>query len=62
MVLTVSFVLSPVTGFVATVASHDMGLAQLDASTGASGPHVYILVFGETRRNYENPLKQALFD
>jgi hypothetical protein len=43
--------LFPVTGFVATVAAQDMGLAQLDASIGASGPHVYILVFGETRRN-----------
>jgi hypothetical protein len=24
---------------------------KLDASVGASGPHVYILAFGETRRN-----------
>jgi hypothetical protein len=38
MVLTVSFVLSPVTGFVATVAG-GIFPAQLDASTGASGPH-----------------------
>jgi hypothetical protein len=38
MVLTVSFVLSSVTGFVATVAG-GIPPAQLDASTGASGPH-----------------------
>jgi hypothetical protein len=53
-------VLSPVTGSLATVirgydASHTrLGgctSAKLDASVGASGPHVYILVVGETRRN-----------
>jgi hypothetical protein len=37
MVLTVSFVISPVTGFVVTVASGYF--RQLDASVGASGPH-----------------------
>jgi hypothetical protein len=39
MVLTVSSVLFPVTGFVATVA--DGSLRQLDASVGASEPHVF---------------------
>jgi hypothetical protein len=39
MVLTVSFVLSPVTGFVATVARKKIASRQLDASIGASGPH-----------------------
>jgi hypothetical protein len=39
MVLTVSFMLSPVNGFLATVAAQDRNLAQLDASTAASGPH-----------------------
>src|SRR5437588_8938740 len=48
MVLTVSFVLSPVIGFLVTVAGGlrfcqpgwiDKNLRQLDASAGASGPH-----------------------
>jgi hypothetical protein len=38
MVLTVSFVLSPVTGFLATVACADRS-AKLDASIGAPGPY-----------------------
>src|SRR3954470_13509174 len=38
MVLTASFVLSPVTGLFATVASRIVS-ARLDASVGASGPH-----------------------
>jgi hypothetical protein len=62
MVLTVSFVLSPVIGFLATVIYKKLASQKLDTSIGVSGPHVYILVFGETRRNYENPLKKALFD
>jgi hypothetical protein len=37
MVLTVSFVLSPVTGLFATVVRGS--LRDLDASVGASGPH-----------------------
>src|SRR5882757_3571085 len=37
MVLTVSFVISPVIGFLATVACASS--RQLDASTAASGPH-----------------------
>jgi len=44
------FALSPVNGSFATVAAQ-IPLRKLDASTAASGPHVYILVFGETRRN-----------
>ena len=36
---TVSFVLSPVTGFVATVARKKLSSRELDASIGASGPH-----------------------
>jgi hypothetical protein len=38
MVLTVSFVLSPVTGLIVTVAPKKLS-RELDASTGASGPH-----------------------
>ena len=41
--------LSLVIGVLATIAGGTD--RQLDASTEASGPHVYILVFGETRRN-----------
>jgi hypothetical protein len=39
MVLTVSFVLSPVTGLFVTVASEKLASHELDASIGASGPH-----------------------
>jgi hypothetical protein len=39
MVLTVSFALSPVTGFLATVAPEKLASQELDASVGASGPH-----------------------
>jgi hypothetical protein len=39
VVLTVSFVLSPVTGFLATVAPRKLASQELDASIGASGPH-----------------------
>jgi hypothetical protein len=51
MVLTVSFVLSSVTGLFVTVIPEMIASRELDASAGASGPHVYILVFGETHRN-----------
>ena len=37
--LTASFALSPVTGFLATVAPEKFASQELDASTGASGPH-----------------------
>jgi hypothetical protein len=36
---TVSFVLSPVTGFIATVISEKLASHEFDASIGASGPH-----------------------
>ena len=36
---TVSFVLSPVTGFIATVIAEKLASQQLDASIGASGRH-----------------------
>ena len=39
MVLTVSFALSSVTGFLATVAPEKLASQELDASVGASGPH-----------------------
>jgi hypothetical protein len=39
MVLTVSFVLSPVTGLFVTVISEKLASQKLDASAGASGPH-----------------------
>jgi hypothetical protein len=39
MVLTVSFVLSPVTGFIVTVVPEKLASQELDASAGGSGPH-----------------------
>jgi hypothetical protein len=39
MVLTVSFVISPVTGLFATVARKKLAPCELDASIGASEPH-----------------------
>ena len=39
MVLTVSFVLSPATGFLVTVPAQCKALSRVDASVGASGPH-----------------------
>jgi hypothetical protein len=39
MVLTVSFVLSSVTGLIVTVAFEKLASQKLDASAGASGPH-----------------------
>jgi hypothetical protein len=50
MVLTVSFVLSPVTGFVVTVPGVKRELhRQLDASIGASGPHDFAVRFRTLR-------------
>src|SRR5712671_6903623 len=40
-------VLSPVIGFLATVIPEKLASHELDASTEASGPHVYILKVGE---------------
>jgi hypothetical protein len=39
MVLTVSFVLSLVTGLIVTIAPKKLASPELDASAGASGPH-----------------------
>jgi hypothetical protein len=39
MVLTVSFVLSLVTGLIVTIAPEKVASQELDASTGTSGPH-----------------------
>jgi hypothetical protein len=50
MVLTVSFVLSPVTGFVATVAPEKLASQELDASVGASGPHDFAVRVGAVRQ------------
>jgi hypothetical protein len=55
MVLTVSSVISPVTGFLATVIPKELASRELDASVGASGPHgfavrkVSAFVFGAAR-------------
>jgi hypothetical protein len=43
MVLTVSFVLSPVNGLVATVPAQCKALSRVDASIAASGPHDFIV-------------------
>jgi hypothetical protein len=47
VVLTVSFELSSVTGLVCHRHQRKLAFRQLDASVGASGPHVYILKGGE---------------
>jgi hypothetical protein len=48
---TAYFVLSPVNGFLATVAAQDMNLAQLDASTAASGPHDFAVRLSHARQS-----------
>jgi hypothetical protein len=50
MVLTVSFVLSPVTGFVVTVAPEKLASQELDASIGASGPHDFAVRLSAVRQ------------
>ena len=50
MVLTVSFVLSPVTGFIATVAPKKLASQELDASVGASGPHDFAVRVSAVRQ------------
>jgi hypothetical protein len=52
MVLTVSFVLSPVTGFLATVAPEKLASQELDASIGASGPHDFAVRLGAVRQGH----------
>jgi hypothetical protein len=49
MVLTVSFVLSSVTGLIVTVAALKLS-ARLDASAGASGPHDFAVRFSAVRQ------------
>ena len=50
MVLTVSFALSLVTGFVVTIISKKLASQKLDASTGASGPHDFAVRFSAVRQ------------
>jgi hypothetical protein len=50
MVLTVSFVLSSVTGFLATVIPQKLASQGLDASIGASGPHDFAVRFSAVRQ------------
>src|SRR6267143_2992512 len=44
-------VLSPVNGSFATVVAQGMNLAQLDASTAASGPHDFAVRLSRTRQS-----------
>jgi hypothetical protein len=50
MVLTVSFVLSPATGFLATVAPEKLVSQELDTSIGVSGPHDFSVRFSTVRQ------------
>jgi hypothetical protein len=50
MVLTVSFVLSSVTGSIATVAPKKHASQELDASVGASGPHDFAVRVSAVRQ------------
>jgi hypothetical protein len=50
MVLTVSFVLSPVTGFLATVISEKLASQKLDASIGAPEPHDFAVRVSAVRQ------------
>jgi hypothetical protein len=54
VVLTVSFVLSPVIGLLATVASEKLASQKLDASIGASGPHDFAVRFSAVRQKRIN--------
>ena len=49
--LTAYNVLSPVTGFLATVIS-GFAIRELDASTGASGPHAFAVRLGRARQSH----------
>src|SRR4249920_3414595 len=49
---TAYFVLSPVNGSFATVAAQGVNLAQLDASTAASGPHDFAVRFSHPRQSW----------
>jgi hypothetical protein len=48
---TVSFVLSPVNGFVATVIPEKLASQELDASIGASGPHDFAVRISRARQS-----------
>jgi hypothetical protein len=48
---TTYFVLSPVNGFLATVVTQEINLAQLDASTAASEPHDFAVRSSHTRQS-----------
>ena len=50
MVLTVSFVISPVTGLFATVVRKKLSSHELDASIGASEPHDFAVCAHAVRR------------
>jgi hypothetical protein len=49
MVLTVSFVISPVTGLIVTVAPKKLASRELDASAGASEPHDFAVRLSAVR-------------
>jgi hypothetical protein len=50
MVLTASFGLSPVIGFLATVAPEKLASQELDASVEASGPHDFSVRLSAVRQ------------
>jgi hypothetical protein len=50
MVLTGSFVLSPVTGLIVTVAPKKLASCELDASAGASGPRDFAVRVSAVRQ------------
>jgi hypothetical protein len=50
MVLTASFVLSPATGFLATVTPEKLVSQELDTSIGVSGPHDFSVRFSTVRQ------------
>ena len=54
MVLTASFVLFPVTGFVATVIPEKLASQELDASIGASEPHDFSVRFSAVRQRHRH--------
>jgi hypothetical protein len=48
---TAYFALSPVTGFLATVAPKKLASQELDASVGASGPHDFAVRISHARQS-----------
>jgi hypothetical protein len=59
MVLTAYFVLSPVIGFLATVAPEKLASQELDASAAASGPHDFAVRFSIVRLVLRNRTPDA---